>query len=225
MPAFLAPLRRVRILLLGAGALLLGFCGHPRNEQHAEPARPAVAPADSGHVDAPVEHATATGILQRLQESLDGLSLNGRADHDFAHLALEYTHAGLDLANLTVERSASDSLRALARRVRPGQEHLLPELEAIVSRQHHLHTNHRLDPATPFARATALLRRDLAHACAALPASKADSAAQLAAAWRVCQTSLTRLAQLQLRYGQDFRLREIARLLSPLAASPGRRHP
>ncbi|SHL32889.1 hypothetical protein [Hymenobacter psychrotolerans] len=218
MPAFLALLRRVRILLLGTGVLLLGFCGHPRKEQHAEPARPAAAPADSGHVDAPVEHATATGILQRLQESLDGLSLNGRADHDFAHLALEYTHAGLDLANLTAERSTSDSLRALARRVRPGQERLLPELEALTSRQHRLHANHRLDPTTPFARATATMRRDLRTRRAALPASP-DPAGDLAAAWQIYAASAARLAQLELRYGQDPRLREIARLLRPVGTS------
>lgn len=204
-------------------ASLLSSCGPASNEQHTEPGPPRTVQADSGHIDAPVEHSTTVGILQQLQQNVNGLTLNGQADHDFAHLALEYTHAGLDLANLIIEQDAPDSLRAQARRGRPGQEHLLSELEAIVSRQHHLHRNHRLDPATPFARATVSLRRDLARARAALPASKADSATGLAAAWRVYHTSLSRLAQMQLRYGQDFRLREIARLLSPLSPAPGRR--
>lgn len=198
-------------VLVWAGSIL-SSCDPSDRAQRFEGSPVAAGPPESGHLDAPVQHANPASILLNLRQDLQGAPLNGQPDHDFAQLALNYTHAALDLANLAVERGASDSVRVTYRQVRAIQEQRLVELVRFTAPAQPRPSVSRTDGPMPFGRAADTLQVELDRTREQLHGSS-GSANDIAVAWQAYKCGTVRLARLELRDGQNPRLRALARQL------------
>lgn len=165
-----------------------------------------------GHPGMHHEETGATGmtaVMNTMMVQMDAVKPTGNADHDFARMMMAHHRGAVAMAALELEQGKDATLRAMAEKISADQRREIQEMEGLATRLKNAPANYQpTDPADPFmvqmkASMDGMMKNP------GQPSGSVDK--DFAQMMIPHHQGAVAMAQAELAYGRDTRLKQMAR--------------